>query len=452
MSRDVAFQKGLPANLEAERLTLGAILVESDSFGLVGSDLSASDFSLESHRRIFERMAAIAERGEKIDRVALANELMRNSELESVGGLSYLMQLDDGTPRSLNVAGYVGIIKEKAALRNGIYACQALMDAMFMQSRPVGELLGQAAALQEILSSRDALTVTAAQVYQDFGFDNLFGPASNDGGVMLPWPGLAEIVPFLRPGGLTIVAAETGRGKSSFARQIALGAALRQFVGVHIWSGEMTAAELITSMTCTHAGVDGWRVFKDALSDIDRHRLAEAASAISDAPIYITDTGNSLLKLRAEVEKSKRRLKARQQQLGLVIVDYLQLMSPGRRTKDDTERIGAVARGLKMLASDVKVPVVALSQFSRREPGKSLTASDLIAALKGSSEIEQAANIAILLIASKTDMEMNPPPKVVSYQVHVAKNRSGPIGMKIMSFERSKTRFFEDSPRLQEVV
>lgn len=444
--RDPRFDTLLPADLEAERLLLGAGLVDSEVQAAIVNDVNPEDFSTEAHRIIFAAMRDCYEQLGDWDRVQIANVLRGQGKLEAVGGLTYLMRLDEGTPQNLNWAGYSRIVKEKATLRRGIFAAQALIDELFMGVRPNEQLLASAAGIQEVLGAQRAETQTAGEIIQDKGFEGLFGNAASAEGVMLPWASLAEIVPLLRPGNLVVLAAGTGYGKSSFARQIALDVALRQFKGAFIASYEMTKDEVLVAMACTHGEINSWKVDTGVMSTFERQKLFEATGDLQAAPLHLFDGSPTLATLEAEIRKTAAKLSGNGQKLGIVVVDYLQLMDPGRRTSGETERVSAVARGLKNMASRLNVPILALSQFARPERGKTYTGDEMMGMLKNSSEIEQAANLIMLLepMPVENSDPTAPPPKTIPYKVHIPKQRKGPKGMKTLLFDRWITRFREE--------
>ena len=450
---DILEQTGLPCSLEAERLLLGAGIVDPELQGAILNDVQASDFSLDSHKIIFEAMRVCYGDVGEFDRVILTNYLHSTGELASAGGMTALMYLDENTPRSLNWAGYSRIVKEKAALRRGIIACQSLISQIAMGIRPSDELLSAAAKIQEVLGAAKSETQSASDIIERNGFDGLFSGAADSEGIRLPWASLSEIVPVLRPGNLVIVAAGTGYGKSSFARQIALDAVLKQGRGAFIASYEMSSDEVLIACACTHADVNGWKVDTGYASDWEKIKLRESVGDLKESPLYLFDGAPTIATLEAEIRKCSAKLAVRDQKLGVVIVDYLQLMDAGRRVNGETERVAIVARGLKNMAARLNLPIVALSQFARPERGKVYSGEDMMLMLKNSSEIEQAANVVIILEPAKIEYDVQAgPPKTLPYTVHVTKQRKGPKGMKTMLFDRAVTRFRDEEKNVERLL
>jgi len=237
---------GLPANLDAERLVLGAILLNGDRYAHLEAVLVSTDFSLEKHRRIFARMADLYQRGESIDRVTIADELIKRGQLESIDGLSYLVSLDDGLPEIANLDSYVRIVKEKSLLRNTIFACQRTIDPCALASEPSEEILKTAAALLDQIAGTGAKReqwVTPWEVLQQHGA-SLLCPAHNTAGMKTPWLRLTEMTSGWNPGDLIIIGGRPGAGKSVIGMQQAHTSA-SQGIGVAYFSLEMSKESLV---------------------------------------------------------------------------------------------------------------------------------------------------------------------------------------------------------------
>ncbi|MEO8662124.1 MAG: replicative DNA helicase, partial [Bryobacteraceae bacterium] len=323
---DIAFERGLPSNLDAERFVLGAILMDDSCFISVGAILEADDFSLEKHRRIFTRMQEIGERGEKIDRVTVANELMRYGQLESCDGLSYLVSLDDGLPQIYNLDAYIRIVKDKSLLRRIIFNSQAVINRCLLGEENPEEILAGAEESMLKLSdnrSKDALATpeTIIAGYQG-GINAFLDPSRRIKGVPTGFVKLDEMTGGFREGELIILAARPAMGKTALALNIGQHIATRHRLPVAVFSLEMSKESLLTRMVCAGARVDQQKFRAGYLNGEERRRLQIAASELVEAPLYIDDSaGANLMDIHSKI----RRLKA-EHGLGLVIIDYLQLM------------------------------------------------------------------------------------------------------------------------------
>lgn len=436
---DVAFQKGLPANLEAERLTLGAVLIDAESFAIVAGELTPEDFSLESHRRIFQRMNALAERGERIDRVALANELMRHSELESVGGLSYLMSLDEGLPKALNVFGYVKIVKEKATLRKVIFTSQSIMDKAFLGVDQADHILAEAEeSFLNIGAAKAKNTLsTPEDIINEIGLDQFLDPSSRIKGVSTGFTKLDEMTGGFREGELIIIAARPAMGKTAFALNIAqhvCGPRVRRPVAV--FSLEMSKESLLTRMICAAARVDQHRFRTGFLNEDERRQLSLEADNLMEAPLYLDDSpGINIMDIHAKL----RRVQA-EQGLGLVIVDYLQLMQARGSHDSRTQEVSSISRGLKLLSKELRVPIVALSQLSRAPETRPGDHRPQLSDLRESGSIEQDADMVCFLFREEVYKPDREDLKGRA-ELLIAKQRNGPIGKVDLAFIHKFTKF-----------
>lgn len=437
---DIAFQKGLPANLEAERLSLGAVLIDPEVFPLVAGELAPEDFSLEGHRRIFQRMSQLAERGDRIDRVALANELMRNSELESVGGLTYLMSLDEGMPQSINVFGYARIVKEKSALRKIIYTAQSVMDKAFLGVEEADHILAEAEeGFLKVGESRQKNSLaTPAAIIDEIGLDQFLDPSSRIKGVSSGFTKLDEMTGGFREGELIIIAARPAMGKTAFALNIAshvCGPRVRKPTAV--FSLEMSKESLLTRMVCAAARVDQHRFRTGFLNDDERRQLAVSATDLMDSPLYLDDSpGINIMDIHAKL----RRVQAEKGELGLVIVDYLQLMQARGSFDSRTQEVSSMSRGLKLLSKELKVPIIALSQLSRAPETRPGDHRPQLSDLRESGSIEQDADMVCFLFREEVYKQDREDLKGKA-ELIVSKQRNGPIGKVDLAFIHKFTKF-----------
>jgi replicative DNA helicase len=364
---DIALEKGLPANLDAERFVLGAILMDDSLYIQVAGSLQAEDFSLEKHRRIFLRMGELYERGDRIDRVTVANELMKQNQLESVDGITYLVSLDEGLPTLSNLQSYVDIVKDKSVLRSIIFTSQKLIDRCLIGEEEPDQIL--ASAEESLLKlgdtqAGDAL-ISTHQILAEFegGINSFLDPSKRIKGISTGFLKLDEMTGGLHEGELIILAARPSMGKTALALNIAQHIAMHPVnkQTVAIFSLEMSRESLLTRMVCAGARVDQQKFRAGYLNQDERRRLAKAASEIVQAPLFIDDTsGTHMMDIHAKL----RRLKA-EHGLALVVIDYLQLMSARGRYENRNQEISSLSRGMKLLAKELKVPMLVLSQLSR---------------------------------------------------------------------------------------
>src|SRR5438552_2742864 len=327
-SSAVLLEKGLPANLDAERFVLGSILLDDSYFIQTAGALDADDFSIEKHRRIFTRMAEIHARGERVDRVTLANELMTRGQLEACDGLSYLVSLDDGLPQTFNIESYIRIVKDKAILRKIIFASQNLMNRCISSDEEPSQIL--AGAEETLLKLGESQVksglMSPAQIINEYegGLNTFLDPSKRIKGISTGFTKLDEMTGGLHAGELIILAARPSMGKTAFALNIAQHVATRLEKSVAVFSLEMSKESLLTRMLCATARVDSQRFRSGYLTQEERRKLHAALAELTESPLYIDDSaGLHLMDMHAKL----RRLKSERGKIGLVVVDYLQLMS-----------------------------------------------------------------------------------------------------------------------------
>jgi replicative DNA helicase len=440
---DVILDKGLPVNLDAERFVLGSILLDDSLFVQVAGAVQAEDFALEKHRVLFNRMRDLHDRGEKIDRVTVYNELLKHGEAEACDGLSYLISLDDGLPRISNVDAYVRIVQDKSILRRMIFASQKVIDrCMLGQDEPEEILSGAEESLLKISDvGTKAALASPRQIIDEYegGLNALLDPSTRLNGLSTGFLKLDEMTGGLHGGELFILAARPSMGKTALALNIA------QYVATHkepktvaVFSLEMTQESLLTRLLCSMARVDGQKFRAGFLSREERGRLTAAATAISAAPLFIDDTsGANLMDIHAKL----RRLKAEQHGLGLVIIDYLQLMSGRGRYENRNQEISTLSRGLKLLSKELDVPMLVLSQLSRapeiRQEGDH---RPQLSDLRDSGAIEQDADLVAFIFRP----EVYKPDRQDlrgKAELILAKQRNGPTGIVNLLFLKHCTKF-----------
>jgi replicative DNA helicase len=441
-SPDIALERGLPVNLDAERFVLGAILMDDALYIQVAGALEAEDFSLEKHRRIYLRMAELYNRGERIDRVTVANELMKQNQLESVDGVSYLVSLDEGLPALANLDSYVRIVKDKAVLRRIIFTSQKLIDRCLIGEEEPDQILASAEeSLLKLGESRaqDAL-VNPHRILEEFdgGINAFLDPSKRIKGLSSGFLKLDEMTGGLHPGELLILAARPSMGKTALALNMAQHVAMQpnEKQTVAVFSLEMSRESLLTRMICAGARVDQQKFRAGYLNQDERRRLAKTASELVQAPLFIDDTsGTHLMDIHAKL----RRLKA-EHGLSLVVIDYLQLMSGRGRYENRNQEISTISRGLKLLAKDLKVPMLVLSQLNRAPETRPGDHRPQLSDLRESGSIEQDADLVAFIFREEVYKQEDERLKGMA-ELIVAKQRNGPIGRVNLVFLKEFTKF-----------
>jgi len=438
---DISSERGLPCNLDAERYVLGSILLDDAAYVMVAGQLVPGDFSLEAHRRIFLRMGELNARAEKIDRVTLANELIKQGQLESVGGLSYLVSLDDGLPQLANLDSYVRIVRDKAILRRIILNSQKLIERCTLGEEPTGEIL--ASAEEELLKLGEAQTrqalLSPRQIIESYegGLNAFLDPSKRIKGLSTGFVKFDEKTGGLHGGELIVIAARPAMGKTALALNIAAHGALRLGQTVAVFSLEMSKESLLTRMLCASARVDSQKFRAGYLNQEERRRLAASAREFTAAPLYIDDSaGINLMDMHAKL----RRLKAERQGLGLVIVDYLQLMSTRGRVENRVQEVSALSRGLKLMSKELDVPIIALSQLSRAPETRQGDHRPQLSDLRESGSIEQDADLVAFIFREEVYKPDRADLRGVA-ELIISKQRNGPTGTVRLVFLHAFTKF-----------
>src|SRR6201993_5197997 len=364
---DYSLERGVPVSLDAERSILGGILIDNSLYDQAAEHLTPDDFSLDAHRRIYSRMRDLQETGRPVDMITLVEELDRRKEVEAIGGVAYLSSLIDGVPERPSVEHYVRIVRNKALLRGFINIAQNAIAEAIEHSDEAEEVLGRAEQsifqLSENRIGQGFLNIPEI-VKASFGsLEELYARGQEITGLATHYTLLDKLTSGLQKSDLVILAARPSMGKTAFAMNIAENAAVLDGKVVGIFSLEMSREALLLRLLCSRARVDSHKMRTGSLWRDDMNKVVRAMEELAHAPIFIDDTpGLSLSEMRAKA----RRLQQSCGGLDLVVVDYLQLMSGGgKRYENRTQEVSAISRGLKALAKELKVPVVALSQLSR---------------------------------------------------------------------------------------
>jgi replicative DNA helicase len=453
MSPISAIEKGLPTNVDAERFVLGSILLDDSFFVQAAGTLEADDFSLEKHRRIFRRMGDLHERSETIDRITVANELMKLNELETCDGLSYLVSLDDGLPRIPNLDSYIRIVKDKALLRRIIFASQHMMNRCLLGEEEPGDILAGAEETLLKLGETQIKSglLNANQILQDYegGITAFLDPSKRIKGISSGFTKLDEYTGGLHGGDLFILAGRPSMGKTALALNIAQHVALKLKQTVAVFSLEMSKESLLTRMLCSAARVDSHRFRAGYLNQEERRKLNHALQEMVEAPLYIDDTaGLQLMDMHAKL----RRLQSEGKHPRLVIVDYLQLMTGRGRFENRNQEVSALSRGMKMLAKELNVPVMVLSQLSRAVETRQGDHRPQLSDLRESGSLEQDADLVAFIFREEAYHREREDLRGLA-ELIIAKQRNGPVGTVNLVFLHAQTKFenrAEDTGELPE--
>lgn len=433
-----------PQDVDAERSVLGAMMLDEQAVSEVMAVLHTEDFYRSQHARIFESMCVLYERSEPLDEVTVAAQLKMAGHLESVGGSQYLASLSEVVPTAANVVYHCRIVRAHALTRRLIQAATGIAGSAYEGVSDIETLLDQAETkIFEITSSRDqrAFTPIKEIVKDSFKYiEKLYERKESVTGVPTGFTDLDNITSGFQPGDLIIIAGRPSMGKTAFALGIAQNAALNKKTNVAVFSLEMGKEQLVMRMLCSEARIDSQRLRGGMLKEGDWHKLAVAAGLLTEAPISIDDTGSiSVMEMRAKA----RRLQA-EKGLDLIIVDYLQLMRGRSGGAEGREReISEISRGLKALAKELHVPVVALSQLNRSLEQRQ-DKRPMLSDLRESGAIEQDADVIGFVYRDdyyNADSEHKGLAEVI-----IGKQRNGPTDTVTLRFFREYTRFENYAP------
>ena len=432
----------LPANVEAERSILGAILLDNFAYNQAAEHLRVEDFSLDSHRRIYGRMVDLQESSRPIDMITLIEELERHKDLQAVGDVGYVSSLLDGVPDRPSIEHYVKIVRDKALLRGLIHAANTAIARAADQSDAAEDVLSDAeAAIFQLSEKRIGRGfMEFKEIFKEaYGtLDSLLQRGKRITGLETHFSDLDEMTTGLQRSDLVIIAARPSMGKTAFVMNIAENAAVEDKQVVGVFSLEMSRDALLLRLLSSQARVDAQRLRTGSLWQEDTRKLQRALEQLAHAPIFIDDTpGISLSEMRAKA----RRLKQSQGKLDLLIVDYLQLMSGGsKRYENRTQEVSAISRGLKAIAKELSVPVIALSQLSRAPESRGGDHRPQLADLRESGSIEQDADL-VMFIFREEVYKQDDPDLQGRAEIIIGKQRNGPIGKVNLAFLKSCTRF-----------
>ena len=437
-----------PQNIEAEQSLLGCLMIDKDAIIRIADLVNAEDFYRDSHRRIYEAMLELFRRHEPIDLLSLGNRLDEKKLLEGVGGRTYLITLANAVATASHVVHYANIVQKKATLRRLISAAGDITHMGFEETEEVEQLLDQAEQRlfgvsqkylkQAFIPIKDILENAFERI------DEVYREKGKLRGIPTGYYELDTLLAGLQKSDLVVIAARPSVGKTSFALDIARTAAVRHHIPTGIFSLEMSKEQLVDRLLCAEAGVDLWKMRTGRLSDTPEHndfeRIGHGLGVLAEAPIFIDDAATSNI---MEIRTKARRLQI-EHGLGLLIVDYLQLMESRTKIENRVQEISEITRALKGIARELNIPVVALSQLSRAvELAK--PAIPKLAHLRESGSIEQDADVVMFIYRKAADRnyrleDLSPEERSLA-EIHIAKHRNGPTGTVRLYFDEARTSF-----------
>lgn len=430
-----------PHNIEAEKSVLGSLMLDKDAIIKIADLLKIGDFYKEAHNSIYEAILGLYEEREPLDVLSISNKLDESGKLDEAGGSSYLASIVNSVPSASHVVHYAKVVQKKALLRRLIDSATEIISMGYQEGEDVEKILDEA--------EQKIFQVSQKYIKQDFvpirsiledafnRIDELHKNGDKSRGIPTGFPDLDNILAGLQKSDLIILAARPSVGKTSLALDIARQAAIREKVPVGIFSLEMSSDQLVDRMLSAEAKVDLWRLrtgkLKSEGDDNDFQRIGEAMGIMSEAPIFIDDTASANI---MEMRTMARRLQA-EHKLGLIIIDYLQLME-GRNGENRVQEISEISRALKQLARELNIPVIALSQLSRAVEARSPQIPKL-SDLRESGSIEQDADVVLFLY--REDREKPDTPNKGVVKIIIAKHRNGPIGEVNVFFDEKSASF-----------
>ena len=429
-----------PQNLEAEMSTLGALMLDANAAFKVIDYLRSADFYRQNNKTIYETIIELIEKREPVDMLSVANRLQEKNALETVGGRTYLTDLINSIPTAANIGHYAEIVHKKGVMRELLEASQHINDLGYREEEDVGVLLDQAESkifsIAQTSLKQSFVSVGSALDAAWKRIDDLHKNKGGLRGVPTGFTDLDNVLSGLQPSDLIILAARPSLGKTSLALDIARNAAINHDIPVGIFSLEMSSKDLVDRFIAAEADIDMWKLRTGRLSSEsdDFTKIASALERLSKAPIFIDDVAsNNILQMRAMA----RRLKA-DKGLGLIVVDYLQLMQPRVQSDNMVQQITEISRSLKQLAKELDVPVLALSQLSRaveqRHPPR-----PRLSDLRDSGSIEQDADVVMFIY--REDKYKQNSDRQNQADILIEKHRNGPLGQIALYFNQHKTSF-----------
>jgi replicative DNA helicase len=428
-----------PQNLDAEESVLGAMMLSPGAIGAVSEILDARDFYRESHAKIYRAALALYAKGEPVDAITLVDELEERGELEDSGGRTRIHELAALVPATANAGHYARIVREMATLRGLIRVGSEIAQLGWERPGETDDLVDRAEqVLFELSQSRVSGEFSHIEDLLKESFERitaLYEAGAELTGTPSGFRDLDRITSGFQPGNLIIVAARPSMGKSALALCMAANVAVRYEIPVALFTLEMSKTEVTQRLMCSEAKVESQRLRTGKLAPDDWPRLTAACDKLAKAPVYVDDTGSiTMMELRSKA----RRLKSREPGLGLVIVDYLQLMTSGTNPENRVQEVSQISRQLKVLARDLDVPILALSQLSRAVEQRH-DKRPILSDLRESGSIEQDSDVVMFIYRDEYYNEESDQQGLA--EVHVAKHRNGPTGSEKLSFLKRYAKF-----------
>jgi replicative DNA helicase len=433
-----------PQNLEAEESVLGAMMLSPGAIGAVSEALDASDFYRESHAIICRAALALYAKGEPVDAITLVDELEERSELEAAGGRVRIHELAALVPASANAGHYARIVREMATLRGLIRAGGEIAQLGWERPGETTDLVDRA---EQVVFDLSQARVTSEfshieELLKD-SFERitaLYEAGADVTGTPSGFRDLDRLTSGFQPGNLIIVAARPSMGKSGLGLCMAANLAVRAEVPVAMFTLEMSKSEVTQRLMCSEAKVESQRLRTGKLGADDWPRLTAACDRLAKAPIYVDDQGSITM---MEIRSKARRLKTRESSLGLIIVDYLQLMTSGSTVENRVQEVSQISRSLKILARDLDVPILAMSQLSRAVEQRH-DKRPILSDLRESGSIEQDADLVMFIYRDDYYNEESDQQGIA--EVHLAKHRNGPTDTVKLSFLKRYAKFADLAP------
>lgn len=438
MSNEIVLAKVPPQNIDAEMAVIGSMLLDENAVSVACEVIGSDSFYKGAHKKIFEAILDLYNDNKAVDLITLTDKLKRDGILDEVGGASYLTALVNSVPTAANINHYAAIVKEKGILRTLINNATRIVSLCYESEGNIDELVDSAERLIFEVCDRKPQSsyLHLKEIIKESieTIDRLYQKKAHVTGIPTGYIDFDIKTAGLQPSDLIVIAGRPSMGKSAFAIGIAENAGVVEKIPIVIFSLEMSKEQLVQRMLCSHAKVDAHKVRTGYLATSDWPRLTAAAGKLSEAPIFIDDTpAISVMELRARA----RRLKA-QQDIKLIILDYLQLMRGSDNAENRQQEISEISRSLKALARELNIPVVAISQLSRAVEART-DHRPLLSDLRESGAIEQDADVVVLLLREEY---YNPSAENQGIaEIIIAKQRNGPVGSMKLAFIKEYTRF-----------
>jgi len=430
-----------PQNIEAEQSVLGSILIDKDAIVRISDIIKPDDFYKENHAIIFDAMQELYEKREPLDVLSLSNRLEEKEQLEQIGGRGYLVSLANTVPSAAHVENYAQIVQKKATLRRLLEAAQEINNLSTQMSEDTEALLDKAEqkifAISQKYLKKKFLPIKSILTEAFDRIDDLHKEAGKLRGIPTGYTELDNKLAGLQKSDLIVLASRPSMGKTSLALDIARQIATRAKVPVGIFSLEMSKEQLVDRMLCAEANVDLWKMRTGRLSeDEDFTNIGHAMGTLSEAPIFIDDSATANI---MEIRTKARRLQS-EKNLGLLVIDYLQLMEGRSGTENRVQEVAEITRSLKAVARELNIPVIAISQLSRAVEARPSNVPKL-ADLRESGSIEQDADVVVFIYREAMYKKDLPPERKNLAEVYIAKHRNGPTGMIELYFDENKVSF-----------